>query len=207
MIFILLPVGKMQNWSYIFADPESLEGMIIDPAFDAEKILKAVKDNKINPVRIILTHHHYDHINATKAIKTHSGAEVFCHRETATLLHGEASYDSLINDNDLFRIGRYEVRCLHTPGHAPGSLCLEIADRWLITADTLFINDCGRADLPGSDPKALFKSLQRLKEMPDHLIVCPGHDYGPIKSRTLGEEKRSNPALMAASYADFLKLP
>lgn len=207
MIFIQLPVGKMQNWSYIFADPESREGMVIDPAFDAEKILKAVKDNNINLVRIILTHHHFDHINATTAVKAHSGAEVFCHRETSRLLHGGASYDSLINDNDRFRLGQKEIKCLHTPGHAPGSICLEIDDKWLITADTLFINDCGRADLPGSNPEELFNSLQRLKTLPDHLIVCPGHDYGPVVSRTLGEEKRSNPALLAASYADFLKLP
>jgi len=207
MIFIQLPVGKMQNWSYLFADPVSREGMVIDPAFEADKILAAIKEHNINLVRIILTHHHFDHINAATSVKSRTGAEIVCHRATAGLLHGGASYDRLIDDGDRFRLGDKEVSCLHTPGHAPGSICLVIADKWLITADTLFINDCGRADLPGSEPEALFNSLQLLKELPDHLAVCPGHDYGPMPTRSLGEEKRSNPALLAASFSDFIKLP
>jgi len=82
-----------------------------------------------------------------------------------------------------------------------------VNDMYLVTADTLFIGDCGRADLPGSDPAALFASLQRLKSLPDHLIVCPGHNYGPTPTRSLGEEKRANRTLLAANLEEFYKLP
>lgn len=208
MIFVQLAVGKMQNYSYLFADRASHEGFVVDPAFDHEKILAAIKEHGINLTRIILTHHHFDHINATAAIKTHTGAEVICHRDTAPLLQGGASYDRLIDDGYSFVCGDNKtVRCLHTPGHAPGSLCLIVDDKWLVTADTLFIGDCGRADLPGSEPESLFASLQKLKTLPDHLIVCPGHNYGPAPTRSLGEEKRSNPTLQAASFQEFIKMP
>lgn len=208
MIFAQISVGKMQNYSYLFADPVSREGVVIDPAFDHDAILAAIRNGGVNLTRIVLTHHHFDHINATSQLKAHSGAEVICHRETAPLLHGGAAYDRLVDDGYSFKIGEYiRAVCLHTPGHAPGGLCLVINDQWLVTGDTLFIGDCGRADLPGSDPQALYKSLQRLKTLPDHLIVCPGHNYGPAPTRTLGEEKRLNPTLLAASLEEFYRLP
>ena len=208
MIFAQISVGKMENYSYLFADPVSHEGLLIDPAFDHDKILAMIRDGGINLTHIVLTHHHFDHINATAQIKAHTGAEVICHRETAPLLHGGASYDRLIDDGFSFKIGSsIKAICLHTPGHAPGSLCIVVNDMYLITADTLFIGDCGRADLPGSDPAALFASLQRLKSLPDHLIVCPGHNYGPVPTRSLGEEKRSNRTLLAANLEEFYKLP
>ncbi|MBU1106425.1 MAG: MBL fold metallo-hydrolase [Candidatus Riflebacteria bacterium] len=207
MIFEQLNLGNMQNFSYLFADSLTHEGFIIDPAFDHVVIMEAVKRLKINLTRIILTHHHFDHINAANPIKSQTGAEIICHRETAPLLHGGASYDRLIDDNYSFTTGNSKIVCLHTPGHAPGSLCLIVSDKWLITGDTLFINDCGRADLAGSSPKALFESLQRLKALPDHLIVCPGHNYGPAPTRILGKEKQLNPTLLAKNIEEFCKLP
>ncbi len=208
MIFVQISVGKTQNYSYLFADPVSHEGLVIDPAFDHESILATIRDYGVNLTKIILTHHHFDHINATSQIKSHTGAEVICHRETGPLLHGGASYDRLVDDGFSFKIGdSIKAVCLHTPGHAPGSLCVVINDQWLVSGDTLFVGDCGRADLPGSDPAALFASLQRLKTLPDHLLVCPGHNYGPASTRTLGEEKRSNPTLLVRNLEEFYKLP
>ena len=208
MIFAQISIGKMQNYSYLFADPVSHEGLVIDPAFDHERILKVIKEQGVNLTHIVLTHHHFDHINATPQLKSHTGAEVICHRDTAPLLHGGASYDRLIDDGYSFKLGdSVKVTCLHSPGHAPGALCLVVNDQWLVSGDTLFVGDCGRADLPGSDPAALFKSLQRLKALPDHLIVCPGHNYGPAPTRTLGEEKRLNPTMLARSLEEFYKLP
>ncbi len=200
-------VGNMQNFCYIFFDENSQIGFVVDPAFDQKKIIDTIKENGLNISHIVLTHHHHDHINATPALKANTGAEIICHSETAPLLHGDAAYDRLIEDGFSFTIGEEKVYCLHTPGHAPGSLCLNVAERWLVTADTLFIGDCGRADLKGSDPQALFNSLQKIKKLSDNLIVCPGHDYGKLPTQALGEEKRSNPALLAASFAEFMKLP
>lgn len=207
MKMLQIRVGSMQNFCYIFFDEISLAGFVVDPAFDQRKIIETIKENKLDIGHIVLTHHHHDHINATAAIKSHTGAQIICHQETARLLHGDADYDNLIEDGFSLKTGEHKTLCLHTPGHAPGSLCLIVADKWLVTADTLFIGDCGRADLKGSNPEDLFRSLQRLKQLSDDLIVCPGHDYGKMPTRKLGEEKRSNPALLAASFADFMKLP
>ncbi|OGK06379.1 MAG: hypothetical protein A2W80_15390 [Candidatus Riflebacteria bacterium GWC2_50_8] len=207
MIFEQLSLGNMRNYCYLFADSQSHEGFVVDPGFDHVKIIEAVKRHKINLTRIIFTHHHFDHISAANSVKAHSGAEIICHRDTAPLLHGAASYDRLIDDGYTFKVGNCKVVCMHTPGHAPGSICLIVDDKWLVTGDTLFINDCGRADLDGSNPQALFDSLQRLKKLPDHLIVCSGHNYGPAATRTLGEEKLLNPVMNAKNLEEFCKLP
>lgn len=206
MIFEQFIVGNMSNFSYLFADEETHEGFAVDPAFDHEKIIQVVKSHSVNLTRIILTHHHFDHVNAADSLKARTGAEIICHRETSTLLRGNTSYDKLIDDGDTFKIGNNVVSCLHVPGHAPGSICLVVGDKWLVTGDTLFIGDCGRSDLPGGDIAALFKSLQKIKQLPDHLIVCSGHNYGPAKLRTLGEEKISNPVLIADSFEKFYKI-
>lgn len=206
MHFSQINVGNMANFSYLFADEQSREGMLIDPAFDHEKICGLVKKESINLTHIVLTHHHYDHVNAAEAVKARTGAQIFCHPETVPLLHGSSACDKMLNDGDSFVIGSEKVEVLHTPGHAPGSICLIVANKWLVTGDTLFINDCGRSDLPGGDFKTLFQSLQKIKTLPDHLIVCSGHDYGPARTRTLGEEKAANPVLLAPDLAAFSKI-
>lgn len=207
MIFEQFEVGNMDNYCYLFADKESKKGFIIDPAFDAEKILATIKRHGIRLTHIILTHHHYDHVNATRGVKDSTKAVVLCHKKTAELVHGQVDHDGLLEDGDNFEFGKNSAKILHTPGHAPGSICLIIENKWLITGDTLFVGDCGRADLEGSNPRDLFNSLQKIKELPDHLVVCPGHNYGPVPTRALGEEKRLNPALKAATLNEFMGIP
>lgn len=206
MIFEQIAVGKMSNFSYLFADEISREGFLVDPAFDHEKLLEVIKKHSVNLTRIVLTHHHFDHVNAAGQVKARTGAEIVCHKETARLLQGETSEDRLVDEGDHFKIGAAEISILHVPGHAPGSICLIVDDKWLVTGDTLFIGDCGRSDLPGGNIETLYESLQKIKKLPDHLIVCSGHDYGPARSRTLGEEKRLNPVLLADSLKSFYKL-
>lgn len=206
MIFEQIAVGSMSNFSYLFADEKTREGFVVDPAFDHEKIVQLVKKNSINLTKIILTHHHFDHVNAAEAVKARTGAEIICHKETSILLRGSSPYDKLIEDGDTFKVGNALVSCKHVPGHAPGSICLVVDDKWLVTGDTLFIGDCGRSDLPGGSIKTLYESLQKIKTLSDHLIVCSGHDYGPAKLRTLGEEKVQNPVLLADSLESFHKI-
>jgi glyoxylase-like metal-dependent hydrolase (beta-lactamase superfamily II) len=97
------------------------------------------------------------------------------------------------------------VEVLFTPGHTRGSACFLWGDH-LFTGDTLFVDWVGRADLPGGDPAALFSSLGRLKALPGHLRLHPGHDYGAVPSRTLGEEVRLNRFLACTDFESFLKL-
>lgn len=203
MFFERISVGHMANFSYLFADKQTKEGILIDPAFDHEKLLRSINKQNINLQYIVLTHHHSDHINASAHIKARTGALVCCHSETAKLLQGSAAHDKIINDGDQLKLGNKIISCIHTPGHAPGSICLVVDNKWLVTGDTLFIGDCGRADLQGGNIEELFSSMQKLKQLPDNLIVCCGHNYGPMPERTLGEEKKKNPCLTAENLKKF----
>lgn len=123
-------------------------------------------------------------------------------------MRGTVALDEKFSDGETFICAKNsKVFVLHTPGHTPDGICLVVDGTWLITGVTLFIGDCGRTDLPQSSSKDLFQSLRRIKELPDSLIVCPGHDYGVVKTRSLAEEKRLNATLLAKSVEEFEALP
>ena len=129
---------------------------------------------------------------ARKAVKT------WVHREEADGLRrvtGVSESDLVkVDSGDRMRIGEIEIEFLHTPGHTPGSQCFKVSNA-LVSGDTLFIQGCGRVDLPGSDPDAMFDSLRKLADLPDDTILFPGHDYGGGASASFGDTKRQNPYL------------
>ena len=202
-----IPVGQGANFSYVFGTNEGGEGFVVDPAWDTDLILGVIKRHSLNVTGIVLTHHHGDHTNGAASIKSRTGAKIIAHSKTQAFLQGSVSLDGTIGDGEGFPFGSEEVRAIHTPGHTPGGICLIVGGKWLVTGDSLFIGNCGRTDLPGGDPRALFESLQRLKRLPENLLVLPGHNYGDAPWRLLKDEKQSNPALRAASYEEFKKIP
>jgi glyoxylase-like metal-dependent hydrolase (beta-lactamase superfamily II) len=109
---------------------------------------------------------------------------------------------------DAIALGGVSVRLLHTPGHTPGSQCFLVEERGqpgrLVSGDTLFLGSCGRVDLPGSDPEAMYGSLHTLAALPDATLLYPGHLYSSEPSGTLGEQKRTNPYLRVTSLEQFL---
>ena len=96
-----------------------------------------------------------------------------------------------VDSGDRLSVGAVEVEFLHTPGHTPGSQCFRIRNT-LVSGDTLFIDGCGRVDLPGSDPDEMYESLRKLRSLPDDTILLPGHNYGSVPNATLGDTKRTN---------------
>jgi len=111
-----------------------------------------------------------------------------------------------VDDGDRLKVGDLELRFLHTPGHTPGSQCFLIGDR-LVAGDTLFVQGCGRVDLPGSDPEEMYRSLtDRLSKLPDDVLLYPGHDYGGRPTSTLGEERKTNYCLKVPTLEDWLRL-
>jgi len=106
-------------------------------------------------------------------------------------------------------LGEIRIRLLHTPGHTPGSQCFLVEEAGhaahLVSGDTLFLGSCGRVDLPGSDPEAMYRSLNgTLKQLPDETLLFPGHQYASEPSSTMGEQKRRNPFLRVATLEQFL---
>jgi hydroxyacylglutathione hydrolase len=116
--------------------------------------------------------------------------------------------DSLVvhDSGDTVTAGAVSVELLHTPGHTPGSQCFLVSDR-LVAGDTLFLEGCGRTDLPGGDPEAMYFSLtQRLARVPDSAMLFPGHLYAPDPSATLGDVRRRNYVFRPRSVEEWLGL-
>ena len=135
------------------------------------------------------------------------------HREEAAGVAGVsgASRSDLIEHDggDQLQVGDIRIRLLHTPGHTPGSQCFLVEEAGrpaqLVSGDTLFLGSCGRVDLPGSDPEAMYESLQgTLKKLPDETLLFPGHLYSADAQSTMGEQKQTNPFLRVASLENFL---
>ena len=96
-----------------------------------------------------------------------------------------------VASGDKLKIGDIEVEFLHTPGHTPGSQCFRVRNT-LVSGDTLFVDGCGRVDLPGSNSEDMYHSLQKLAGLPDDTLLLPGHNYSAVPHATLAETKRTN---------------
>ena len=106
------------------------------------------------------------------------------------------------------KVGDVNLRFILTPGHTKGGICIIVDNEAILTGDTLFIGDCGRTDLPGGSFEQMFKTLQeKIKPLPDNLIVFPGHDYGNKPFDILGNQKRTNKTLIARNLEEFSKIP
>jgi hydroxyacylglutathione hydrolase len=134
---------------------------------------------------------------------------VHVHRDEAASVQkvtGVSGSDIVVHDSgDRVRVGQVEVELLHTPGHTPGSQCFLVGSL-LISGDTLFLDGCGRTDLPGSDPEAMYHSLQRLASLPDDVAVFPGHRYSAPSAATLGAVKEMNMVFKPATADAWLAI-
>ena len=109
-----------------------------------------------------------------------------------------------VDAGDTVKVGELEVKFLHTPGHTPGSQCFLVEGN-LISGDTLFVGSCGRVDLPGSDPAAMYHSLNHtLKNLDDATVVFPGHAYSSESKTTIADQKRHNMYMRFPTLDDFL---
>ena len=167
--------------------------VVVDPGYEPERILEAVRAKGKTVAAILLTHGHFDHVTGVKPIAQAENCPVYIHPADGllTALHtgGELYYTHTYEDNDTLALAGMEFCILHTPGHTPGSVCILEGDV-MLSGDTLFAGTCGRTDIPPyGDPGRMQKSLARLKRLPGDYRVFPGHG----QSTTLDEERRSNP--------------
>ncbi|MDH5527135.1 MAG: MBL fold metallo-hydrolase [Nitrospirota bacterium] len=207
MIIKQIPVGTIANFNYLIGDPDSGTAALVDPAWEPERLLAEARELGLSVTHILLTHCHSDHVQANGAIKEATGAEIYVHRaEFPYLKHFlPPAGDVAMEDGGQVQVGGLTVRWLHTPGHSPGSSCLYVGDA-LIAGDTLFVNSIGRTDFPGSDPEEMWESICKLKALPDHVTVYPGHHYGPTPTTTIGDQKRANPYWQPDTLEAFLAL-
>lgn len=213
MIITPLSVGAFQTNCYIVQDDNST--FIIDAPAPGEVIINKLKQNKLIPDLLILTHGHFDHVLGIKELKKefpNIKIAISAHDSKYLLDGGDRiTRDIAFFNEDLFynKMVSYLPVCkadiilkegdvikgltvIETPGHTPGSICLlSDSERVLFSGDTLFQNSIGRTDFYNSNYSDMVKSLEKLKSLDDDIIVLPGH--GP--STKIGFEKKNNPYL------------
>jgi len=195
-----------KNFSYIVGDDNVGEVFLIDPGDFS--LLDGMIVEKGYLVRgILLTHSHFDHAGQADEFAQRYGAPVYLHKNGRSRIKVGAEV-KLVDDGDKIEIGQIVIEVMHTPGHIDDAVCYYIDGEGgkLFTGDTLFVEGCGRADLPGSDVDKLFESLKRLKKMDDRVEVYAGHDYGSKKVSTIGYEKEHNRFLQCKSLEEFKRL-
>ena len=202
-----IPIGPMQNFTYLIGSKSTREVAIVDPAWNLDGLVDHIEEQGLELTAALITHYHPDHCGGSMMGQQIEGlAELLARKPVKTWVHREeaeglrrvtgVSESDLqkVDSGDRLRIGEIEVEFLHTPGHTPGSQCFKVS-KALVSGDTLFIQGCGRVDLPGSDPDAMFQSLRKLADLPDDTILLPGHDYGGGPNASLADTKRQNPYL------------
>ncbi|MCP8306355.1 MAG: MBL fold metallo-hydrolase [archaeon] len=198
MIFIQMLIGFMANFTYLIGDEKSRLSVVVDPAGDVERILKEAEKHNLKIKYIINTHAHFDHTNGNKELASRTGARIIMHEKSRD------EKEISVGDGSIIEVGDLKIKVIHTPGHAPESVCL-LLDKKLLTGDTLFVGGCGRADFLESDPKELYRSLQKLMKLDEDIQVYPGHDYGEKPSSTIGYEKENNYALNFRTEEEFVQ--
>ncbi|MDR2861969.1 MAG: MBL fold metallo-hydrolase [Syntrophobacterales bacterium] len=201
-----IEVSPMAVFDYIIGDPQTGKGLVIDPADNIDFLIGLAKDHDIRLDYIVNTHGHIDHISGNKEMKDKTGAAIIVHELDAPMLINTPSSmlrmfnakpspaaDQTVKDGDLIILGNISLKVIHTPGHTPGSIVLQLDD-CVFTGDTLFVEAIGRTDLPGGSWPVMFRSIkERIFTLPDETKVFPGHNYGRMPSSTVGHEKKYNP--------------
>lgn len=188
MLIQQIKAGYLDNFSYIVGCEKTGSALVVDPAGDADRFVKAAENAGLKIEYILNTHGHSDHTAGNTELKQLTGALVVIHKLDAGRYRDA---DIELDKEETFQLGECELKIIHTPGHTPGGICL-YAEGNLITGDTLFVGDSGRTDLPGGHRPALGASIRKLMTLPDETVVWPGHDYGPTPTSTIGWEKKHN---------------
>ena len=207
MIVKQYEVGHFAVFCYLIGDEETKEGILIDPADDADRLISEAKSQGLNEIKYIVnTHSHVDHIMGNAEMVKKTGAKIVIHEKDAKFLTGTPSYlldmfraassppaDMTVKEGDTIQVGKVGLKVIHTPGHSPGGMSLYV-DGMVFTGDSLFVGSVGRTDFPGSSWDELETSIRKkLYVLPGDTVVYPGHNYGPRPSSTIQYEKRNNP--------------
>jgi glyoxylase-like metal-dependent hydrolase (beta-lactamase superfamily II) len=199
------PVAQqMVNFVYAIGDRAIGECVLVDPAYAVGELIDVVGADGMHVTGVLATHYHPDHVGGSMMgfhiegiaallelvdcpIHLHVDEVEWVEKTTGVdrdHLVGHASGDEVV-------VGDARVTLVHTPGHTPGSQCF-LVDGRLVAGDTLFLDGCGRTDLPGSNPAQMVESLRRLAEVPGDTILYPGHRYSFASSATMDVVTESN---------------
>ena len=189
-----LPLGSYQTNCYIVRAADAKSCAVIDPGYEADRILDFLKQESLSLDAVLLTHGHFDHVGAVRQIAADTDCQVFIHENELTLpaamTDGPLYYTHLYPAEGKLHLADMDILVLPTPGHTPGSVCLLTGDV-MFSGDTLFAGSMGRCDFPGSSIFDMRKSMKKLCTLAGDYRVFPGH----AESTTLETERKTNPYL------------
>ncbi|MFN8018752.1 MAG: MBL fold metallo-hydrolase [Acidimicrobiales bacterium] len=211
---------QMVNFQYLIGDRETGEAVVVDPAYDPQGLIDIAAADGMHLVGALGTHFHADHVGGDlwghkivgiadllelADVPVHLQADEL---EWVTKTTGVSADHLVTHDSgDVLMVGEVPITLIHTPGHTPGSQCFLVDGRALVAGDTLFLDGCGRTDLPGSDPEEMYYSLtQRLAQVPDEAVLFPGHLYSEKPSATMAETRSRNVVFRPQSLEQWLMM-
>jgi len=210
--------AQMRNFAYLIGDRQTGDCVVVDPAYAAGDLVDVLEDDGLHLSGVLVTHHHPDHVGGSMMgfelkglaellervsvpVHVNSQEAQFVSRITGIPMSDLTSHEH----GDKVSVGAIDIELLHTPGHTPGSQCF-LLDGRLVAGDTLFLEGCGRTDFPGGDSDEIFRSLQKIAQLPGDPTVFPGHWYSVEPSASLSEVKRSNYVYRVANLEQWRTL-
>ena len=212
---------QMVNFAYLIGDRQTGECVVVDPAYDVVDLLHEAETDGMKLTGALVSHYHPDHVGGSfaghyvegvKELLGLPGGGVPVHvngneawgvkRVTGCEENDMVQHEA----GDTLMVGEVPITFLHTPGHTPGSQCF-LVDGRLVSGDTLFLEGCGRTDLPGASVEQMYDSLNNvLGRLPDDTVVYPGHLYSPEPSAPMGEIRKTNYVYRFNTLEKFLMM-
>ncbi len=211
---------QMVNFAYLIGDRQTGEAMVVDPAYAVAELVGVAEADGMKVTGALVTHYHPDHVGGNFMGHQVEGVRELLAHDGGVPIHVQSSEawgvqrvtgcdtsDLVLHEGgDVVMIGDIAVTCLHTPGHTPGSQCF-LVDGRLVSGDTLFLEGCGRVDLPGADPVAMYNSINGvLGTLPNATVLYPGHLYSAEPSAPMGEVRDSNYVFRFKTLDQFMMM-
>jgi glyoxylase-like metal-dependent hydrolase (beta-lactamase superfamily II) len=210
--------AQMVNFVYAVGDRATNECLLVDPAYAVDDLVDAVEADGMAVGGVLVTHYHPDHVGGSMMGMTIEGVTRLLERVECPV-HVQAAEAPWVarttgiaeselathEPGDHVLVGDVDIELVHTPGHTPGSQCFLVEGK-LVSGDTLFLEGCGRTDLPGSDVGMMYESLQRLATLPGDTIVFPGHRYSVPSSGSMEAIREQNYVYRPATKQQWLTM-
>ena len=199
-----MEIGPVLTNCYLLLNDDEKKLVIVDPGGPAPQVINRIEQTGYEPVAILLTHGHFDHILGVEGLVEKYKIPVYAHEdEKETLNRPEFNLgidhrldlridaDHYVKDGEHISLAGFDIECLHTPGHTPGGVCFYLKEERLVfSGDSLFNQSIGRTDFPNGSASKLVRSVgEKLLTLPDDVKVLPGHE----QLTSIGFEKQYNP--------------
>lgn len=202
-------IGGFKNFVYLLC--HNGRALVVDPQADLKPWEIQMRQREATLQGVLLTHTHWDHVAGLPAVlEKYPDVKIYVHKADAGRLKKECEARlEFVTENDDIELAGAKVKVLHTPGHSAGECCylIEGTPPSLLTGDTVFVGEVGRTDLETGSTAELFTTLQRLKTLPQHTVIYPGHDYGVTPTSTIERECRESAAFKCTSIEELDALP